>query len=135
MDKATMGTRLEMIRVVKFVFDTKTFCLKIRPENEIKNWSFHVFCDSDRKGESDLRISIIGFIVYLINVPICWRSKTQRGVTLHSRKAEYRNFRSGKVDQVKLFLLGEIGIGGNLLITVKTDNIGAIFWRKTPRLA
>jgi hypothetical protein len=36
MDKATMGTYLEMLRVVKFVIDTKTFCLKIRPENKIK---------------------------------------------------------------------------------------------------
>jgi hypothetical protein len=47
MDKATMGTYLEMLRVVKFVIDTKIFCLKIRPENKIKNWSIHVFCDSD----------------------------------------------------------------------------------------
>jgi hypothetical protein len=31
MDKAAMGTYLEMSRVVKFVIDTKTFCLKIRP--------------------------------------------------------------------------------------------------------
>jgi hypothetical protein len=29
MDKATMGTYVEMLRVVKFVIDTKTFCLKI----------------------------------------------------------------------------------------------------------
>jgi hypothetical protein len=35
MDKETMGTYLEMLRVVKFVIDTKTFCLKIRPENKI----------------------------------------------------------------------------------------------------
>jgi hypothetical protein len=37
MDKARMGTYLEMLRVVKFVIDTKTFCFKIRPENKIKN--------------------------------------------------------------------------------------------------
>jgi hypothetical protein len=36
MDKATMGTYLEMLRVVKFVIDTKTFCLKIFPENKLK---------------------------------------------------------------------------------------------------
>jgi hypothetical protein len=42
MDKATMGNHLKMLRVVKFVIDTKTFCLKIRPENKIKNWGLHV---------------------------------------------------------------------------------------------
>jgi hypothetical protein len=31
-----MGTYLEMLRIVKFVIDTKTFCLKIRPESKIK---------------------------------------------------------------------------------------------------
>jgi hypothetical protein len=36
MDKATMETYLEMLRAVKFVIDTKTFCLKIHPENKIK---------------------------------------------------------------------------------------------------
>jgi hypothetical protein len=43
MDKATMGTYPEMLRVVKFVIDTKKICLKIRPENKIKNWILHVF--------------------------------------------------------------------------------------------
>jgi hypothetical protein len=32
MDRATMGSYLEMLRVVKFVIDTKTCCLKIRPK-------------------------------------------------------------------------------------------------------
>jgi hypothetical protein len=36
MDKATMETYLEMLRVVKFVIYTKTFCFKICPENKIK---------------------------------------------------------------------------------------------------
>jgi hypothetical protein len=35
MDKATMGTYLEMLRVVKFVIDTKTFCLQIRPGKKL----------------------------------------------------------------------------------------------------
>jgi hypothetical protein len=70
MDKATMGTYLEMLRVVKFVIDTKTFCLKIRSENKIKNWTLHVFCDSDWTDDSEKRISVTGFIVYLMNVPV-----------------------------------------------------------------
>jgi hypothetical protein len=128
MDKATVGTYLEMLRVVKFVIDTKTFCLKIRPENKIKNWSLHVFCDSDWAGDSEKRISVTGFIVYLMNVPVCWRSKAQRGVTLSSSEVEYVAI-SEAVKEIKFiyYSLREIGIEVNLLITVKTDNVGAMF--------
>jgi hypothetical protein len=128
MDKATMGTYLEMLRVVKFVIDTKTFCLKIRPENKIKNWSLHVFCDSDWVGDSEKRISVTGFIVYLMNVPVCWRSKAQRGVTLSSSEAEYVAM-SEAVKEIMFiyYLLREIGIEVNLPITVKMDNVGTMF--------
>jgi hypothetical protein len=37
MDRATMGSYLEMLRVVKFLIDTKTFCLKTRPKFDGKN--------------------------------------------------------------------------------------------------
>jgi hypothetical protein len=37
MDKATMGTYLEMLRVVKFVIDTKTICLKKFQNGKMKN--------------------------------------------------------------------------------------------------
>jgi hypothetical protein len=43
MDKATKGTYLEMLRVVKFVIDIKNFCLRIKPEFKEKNWSLRVF--------------------------------------------------------------------------------------------
>jgi hypothetical protein len=31
MDKATMGTYLEMLRVIKFIIDTKNFGLRVQP--------------------------------------------------------------------------------------------------------
>jgi hypothetical protein len=43
MDKSTKGTYLEMLRVVKFVIDTKNFCLQIKPEFKGENWSLQVF--------------------------------------------------------------------------------------------
>jgi hypothetical protein len=88
-DKVTMGTYLEILRIVKFVIDTKTFCLKICPESKIKNWILHIFCDSDWAGDSEKRISVTGFIVYQMNVPVCWRSMAQWGVILSSCKVEY----------------------------------------------
>jgi hypothetical protein len=41
MDKATMGTYLEMLRVITFVIDTKNFGLRVQPESKLKNWSLH----------------------------------------------------------------------------------------------
>jgi hypothetical protein len=127
MDRATMGTYLEMLRVVKFVIDTKNFCLKIRPKAKIKNWSLHVFSDSDWAGDSETRISVTGFMVYLMNVPICWQSKAQ-SVTLSSSEAEYVAI-SESVKEIKFvyYLLKEVGIDVDLPIIVKTDNIGAMF--------
>jgi hypothetical protein len=62
-----------------------------------------------------------------MNVPVCWRSKAQRGVTLSSSKAEYVAM-SEAVKEIKFtFQLLKIGIEVNLLIMVKTDNVGAMF--------
>jgi hypothetical protein len=68
---------LEMLRVVKFVTDTKNFCLRIKPEFKGENWCLQVFCDSDWAGDSGTRISVTGFILYLMNLPVCWQSKSQ----------------------------------------------------------
>lgn len=127
-DGATMGTYTEMLRVIKFVLDTKNFCLKIHPKNDGTKWNLKVFCDSDWAGDPETRISVTGFIVYLQNVPVCWRSKAQRGVTLSSSEAEYVAI-SEAVKEIKFlyFLLQDIGIEVDLPIVVKTDNIGALF--------
>jgi hypothetical protein len=37
MDKATKGTYLELLIIIKYVVDTKNFCLQIRPEITSKN--------------------------------------------------------------------------------------------------
>jgi hypothetical protein len=81
----------EMLRVMKFVVDTKQYCLKMRPVEGGKDWDLVSYCNSDRAGDTETRISVTGFIIYLLGVPICWRSKGQKGVTLSSSEAEYGN--------------------------------------------
>jgi hypothetical protein len=63
-----------------------------------------------------------------LKAPICWRSKSQKGVTLLSTEAEYVAI-SEAVKELKFihYLLFDLRIKVNLLIVVKTDNIGAIF--------
>jgi hypothetical protein len=69
-----------------------------------------------------------GFIIYLLNVPICWQSKSQKGVTLLSAEAKYVAI-SEAVNELKFiyYLLSDLHIKVNLPIVMKTDNIGAIF--------
>jgi hypothetical protein len=63
-----------------------------------------------------------------MNVPVCWRSKAQKGVTLSSTEAEYVAM-SEAVKEIKFiyYLLRDIGIKVDLPILVKTDNVGAMF--------
>jgi hypothetical protein len=78
-----------------------------------------VFSDSHWAGDPETRISVTGFIVYLQIVPICWRSKAQRGVTLSSSKAEYVAM-SDAVNDIRFvyFILKDIGIEAKLPIVV-----------------
>jgi hypothetical protein len=62
-------------------------------------------------------------------VPVSWRSKAQKELTLSISNAECVAI-SEAVKEIKFiiyYFLREIGIKVNLLITVKTDNIGAMF--------
>jgi hypothetical protein len=82
----------------------------------------------DWTGDSETRISVTGFILYLMNVLVCWRPKSQKGVTLSMTKAEYVAI-SEAVKEVNFiyYLLCDIGIEVKLPIIVKTDNVGAMF--------
>jgi hypothetical protein len=113
---------------VEFVLDTKTFCLQIKSNlDSYHSGKLKVFSDSDWAGDPERRISVTGFIVYLQNVPVCWRTKAQRGVTLPSSEAEYVAM-SEAVKEIRFiyFILNDIGIEVELPIVVKTDNVGAL---------
>jgi hypothetical protein len=128
MDGASMETYPELLRVIKFVLDTKNVCLKIQPKFNDSSWNLKVFCKSDWAGDPETRISVTGFIIYLQGTPVCWRSKAQKGVTLSSSEAEYVAI-SDAVKEIKFlyFLLQNLGIVLDLPIVVKTDNIGTLF--------
>jgi hypothetical protein len=71
---------------------------------------------------------VTGFVIYLPDVPVFWRSKSQKGVNLSSTEAESVAI-SEAVKEVKFiyYLLCEFNIKVNFPIIIKTDNIGAIF--------
>ena len=80
----------EMLRVIKFVIDTKNLGINVAPTLIINNeWNIEGFSDSDFGGDKDTRISVAGFIIYLMGVPISWRNKGQKSVVLSNSEAEY----------------------------------------------
>ena len=86
LDDTSAAAYKELMRVLKYVMDTKHLSLKMQPKKnrDETGWSIVAFSDSDYAGDSETRISIAGFILYLLGFPISWKSKGQKGVTLSS---------------------------------------------------
>jgi hypothetical protein len=130
MDGATQAAKKEMNRVIKFVLDTKDYGLKIEPKisSSEDNWDIVIYTDSDYGGDKESRISVTGYIVYLLGVPICWKFKSQRLVTLSSSEAEFVSLSEG-AKEIKFIVqvLITMGIKVKLPVIVLVDNMGAIF--------
>jgi hypothetical protein len=108
--------------------DTRMHCWKLQPRHESGKWDLVFYCDSDLAGDPASRISVTGFIMHLLGVPICWRSKAQKGVTLSNREDEYAAM-SEAVKEIRFiyYLLRSVFIEVKLPNIVRCDNVGAIF--------
>jgi hypothetical protein len=131
MDGASLASYEDMQRVIKFVLDTKLHSLKLQPRHENDTWDLLFYCNSDWAGDPESRISVTGFIMYMLGVKICWRSKAQKGVTLSSSEAEYVAMLE-VVKEIRFIfnLLRSMFIEVKLPIIVRCDNVGAILWPK-----
>jgi hypothetical protein len=68
------------------------------------------------------------FIISLFGVPIFWRSKSQKGVTLSSIEVEYVAMsKAAKEIRFIIYLLRVMGIPVKLPIIIRTENIRAVF--------
>jgi hypothetical protein len=87
-----------------------------------------VYTDSDWAGDKDTRLSVTGYVLFLMNVPILWKSKAQKSLALSSSEAEYYALSEAAKD-IKFvhMLLTSMGMKVILPIVVKVDNVGAIF--------
>jgi len=91
-------------------------------------WSILAFSDSDYAGDKETRISVSGYVIFICNAVACWKSKGQRSVTLSSSEAEYVAL-SEAAKEIKFIwmILKSMGFDVKSPITVRVDNIGAIF--------
>ena len=120
----------EMLRVIKYVLQTKNLALKIEPDlnQGLSNWSILAYSNSNWAADQETRVSVTGFVLYLCGVPISWKSRGQKSVSLSSSEAEYIAL-SEAAKEVKFVyqVLTNMGIKVKLPIVVQVDNIGAIF--------
>ena len=103
--------------------------LRFEPKPVIDNkWKLTIYTDSDYAGDKETQISVTGYILFFLGVPLTWKSKSQRSITLSSSEAEYVAL-SEAAKEIKFIyqLLQSIGIEVELPITVRVNNIGAIF--------
>jgi hypothetical protein len=131
LDEPSPAAYKEMLRVIKFVLDTKAWALKVAPvleEGEVI-WNMVVYSDSDYAGDKETRVSVTGFVVYLLGVPISWKSKGQKpDVAQSSTEAEHIAL-SMAAKEIKFIcqIINGIGIKVKTPVVVKVDNIGAVF--------
>ncbi len=130
LDGVSQGTFNKLKRVIKFVLDTADYGLKIQPEpeQEGKPWHLTIFSDSDYTGDAEMRISVTRFCVFLMGIPISWKSRAQRSVMLLSSEAKFVALLEAAKEIkfiVQVMLL--IGIKVEMPIVVHVDNMGAIF--------
>ena len=82
-----------------------------------------VYSDSDWAGEKDNRVSVRGFIVFLLDVPICEDCKCRSWYHFQL----WRQNKAAKEIKFLHQLLTGIEIEVHTPITVRVDNVRAIF--------
>jgi len=117
----------ELMRTIRYVLDTKELGLKMKIGSTDDLWDIMVYTDSDYAGDRDTRVSVTGYIMYVRGVPVCWKSKGQRSVTLSSTEAEFVAL-SEAVKEIKFVVqvMESVGMEVRLPIIVRVDNVGAI---------
>jgi len=129
LDKPTPVALKEMKRVMKFVLDTENYGLRIEPTSlDNEKWTMVRYSDSDKAGDKDTRLSVSGFIISLLGVPISFKSKQQRSVALSSSEAEYVAL-SEAAKEIKFVyqILISMGLKVKTPIVVRVVNVGATF--------
>jgi len=133
LDGANMATYKELMRVIKFILDTKSYSLKVKPKIESKDqpWILTIFTNSNYAGNSDTHISVTGFCVFLLGIPVSWKSHVQKSVMLSSSEAEFVVLpEAAKEVKFVVQVLQSMGVEVKLPIIVQVDNVGAMFIAK-----
>jgi len=101
--------------------------------NRTPSFDLLAYCDADWASCPHSRKSVSGFVIFLGNALISWKSKKQATLSLSSAEAEYRSLRQLTAELSWLSrLLHELTITSVTPIPVKCDNLAAIYIAKNP---
>jgi len=101
--------------------------------NNSPTFDLLAYCDADWASCTHTRRSVSGFMIFLGNTLISWKSKKQATISLSSAEAEYRSLRRLTAELSWLSrLLAELGLTSITPIPVKCDNLAAIYIAKNP---
>ena len=136
MDGATAAHYQSLLRLAKYVIDTKNHTLKLNvTRNDDNIFNIQGYSDSDYAGNKDDRKSITGIIVYCAGVPIAWKSKGKKAVSLLSTESNYYEISElcTEIIYVKQ-VLEFLKIVINYPIIIRVDNVGAMLLANNPVL-
>jgi hypothetical protein len=89
-DGATPAHWKAMLRVIKYVIDTKMLALKLKPNySKDKKIYIEAYSDSEFAGDRETRASVYGFVIFVCGAHVSWKSRSNKSVTLSSTEAEY----------------------------------------------
>ena len=136
MDGATMEQYKSLLRLIKFVIDTKNQTLKMKVQRRNGIFNITGYSDADYAGDKDTRRSISGLVIYLCGIPIAWKSNGQKAVTLSSTESEYHALSElcSEIIFVKQ-ILEFVQVEVEYPIIVRVDNVGAMFLANNPVLS
>ena len=129
LDGATDAHWKAMMQLIKFVLDTKTYALRLKPTCVGNGTvSLRGISDSEFAGDRETRKSVYGYVTYYCGAPISWKSKSGDSVTLSSTEAEY--YASSETAKELLFIYNlviSMEKDLELPIIMNVDNTGAIY--------
>jgi histone deacetylase 1/2 len=120
-----------LIRILRYLKGTQDYELRLGGTSE--NYALFTFTDSDWANDVEERKSTNGYIVYLNNSPINWKTKKQSITALSSTEAEYIGMSSALQEHIwTTTMLSELGINCEIG-TMYEDNQSAIHIANAPR--
>ena len=131
MDGATKDHLSSLLRLIKYVIQTQDRKLLLKLKRNAKNgniFSIVGYSDSDYASDKDHRKSVTGMVIYICGIPVAWKSKGQKAVTLSTTEAEY--YALSEMCSELIFIkniLEFIGVKIQFPIVAKVDNVGAMF--------
>ena len=137
MDGATEQHYQSLLKLIKYVINTKDKMFKMKVERSQNNiFNIVGYSNANYASDKDTRRSITGLIIYLCGIPIAWRSKSQKCVTLSTTESEY--YALSELCSEIIYIkntLEFLRVKVQYPIIVRVDNVGAMFLGNNPSLS